>query len=72
MGRAEESFEESKRALICDPIDLVLLMHIGWYCYFTRQHDRAVQQLQKTLDLDPNFLPVTMFLGETRSVLGCR
>ena len=35
MGRAKESFEESRRALECDPLGLVLNMHMGWhYLYF--------------------------------------
>jgi len=70
MGRDEESFAESKRALECDPLGLVLMMHMGWYYYFTRQHDRAVDQLQKTLDLDSRFLPALMFLGETYEQMG--
>jgi serine/threonine protein kinase/Tfp pilus assembly protein PilF len=70
MGRDQESFTESKRALECDPIGLVLMMHMGWYYCYTRQYDRAVEQLQKTLDLDSNFLAARMFLGETYEQLG--
>jgi serine/threonine-protein kinase len=65
MGRDEESFEESKRALECDPVGITLMMHMGWYYYFMRQNDRAIEQLRKTLELDPNFILARMFLGET-------
>jgi tetratricopeptide (TPR) repeat protein len=70
MGRTEESFEESKRALECDPVGLILMMHMGWYYYFTRQYDRAIEQLNKTLELDRNFFVARMFLGQTYEQIG--
>jgi tetratricopeptide (TPR) repeat protein len=41
------------------------MMHMGWYYYFMRQNERAIEQLKKTLELDSNFILARMFLGET-------
>ncbi len=70
MGRTEESFEESKRAIECDPLGLILNLHMGWYYLFARQNDRAIEQLRKTLDLDPGFILARMFLGEVYEQMG--
>ena len=70
MGRTEESFEESKRALECDPIGLVLNMHMGWHYLYLREYQQAIEQLLKTLELDPGFIPARMFLGEAYEQTG--
>jgi serine/threonine protein kinase len=64
VGRSEESFAESKRALDADPLGLVINTHLGWYYLFTRKYDLAIEQLQKTLELDPHFILAHMFLGQ--------
>ncbi len=64
VGRTAESFAESKRALGCDPIGLVLNFHMGWHHLYSRDYRLAIEQLLKTLELDPGFLPARMFLGE--------
>jgi tetratricopeptide (TPR) repeat protein len=30
-------------------------LHLGWHYFFVRQYDKALAQLQKTLDLQPDF-----------------
>jgi adenylate cyclase len=54
MGRTDESFLESKRALELDPVGLVMNVHLGWHYFYARQYDQAVEQLQKTIEMDPN------------------
>jgi tetratricopeptide (TPR) repeat protein len=70
MGRTRESFEESRRALECDPIGLVLNMHMGWHYLYSREYRQAIEWLLKTLELDPGFLPARMFLGEAYEQAG--
>ena len=70
MGRTKESFEESRRALECDPLGLVLNMHMGWHYLYLREYKQAIEQLLKTLELDPGFLPAKMFLGEAYEQVG--
>jgi len=64
MGRTEASLAESRRALECDPLGLVLNMHMGWHHLYSRHYDQAVEQLIKTLELDPTFIIAHVFLGQ--------
>ena len=70
MGRTKESFEESRKALECDPLGLILNMHMGWHYLYLREYQQAVEQLLKTLELDPGFIPARMFLGEAYEQMG--
>jgi eukaryotic-like serine/threonine-protein kinase len=70
MDRTEESLAESRRALECDPLGLVLNMHLGWHHIYSRRYDRAVEQLLKTLELDRTFITAHMFLGQAYELLG--
>jgi serine/threonine-protein kinase len=65
IDRIEESFGESRRALECDPLGLVLNMHMGWHHLYSRKYAQAIDQLLKTLELDPNFILTRVFLGES-------
>ena len=54
QGRFDEALAESLRALAFDPFDVGMNFHLGWYYYRTRQDEKAVAQLKKTLEIDPN------------------
>ena len=70
MDRTAESLAESRRALECDPLGLVLNMHMGWHLLYSREYEKAIEQLQKTLELDPTFIVAHVFLGQTYEQLG--
>ncbi len=70
MGQNEESFEEARRALECDPLGLVLNMHMGWHYVYSREYQQAIEQLLKTLELDPGFIMTHVFLGEAYEQMG--
>ena len=70
MGRTEESLAESRRALECDPMGLVLNMHMGWHLVYSRQYEKAVEQCLKTLELDPTFILAHVFLGQAYEQMG--
>jgi serine/threonine-protein kinase len=63
MGRVDESFRAGRRALELDPLDLANNSHQGWHYVFTRQYDKAIEPLKKTLELDPNFPMGQWYLG---------
>jgi len=63
VGRTEESLRAGRRALELDPVDLANVSHQGWYYLFTRQYDRAIEPLQKTIDMDPRFHIGQWYLG---------
>jgi TolB-like protein/DNA-binding winged helix-turn-helix (wHTH) protein/tetratricopeptide (TPR) repeat protein len=63
MGRVEESLAASLRAIDLDRFDLTLNAHLGWHYLYAREYDRAVEQLLKTIELDPNFVTSYLYLG---------
>jgi tetratricopeptide (TPR) repeat protein len=64
MGRTEESLARIKRALELDPVSLSINSSLGWRLYFARQYDQAIEHLQKTLEMDPNYPGTNERLGE--------
>ena len=44
-----------------DPLSLIINVAVGWALYFARRYDEAIEQLRRTVDLDPNY-PVTYWI----------
>jgi eukaryotic-like serine/threonine-protein kinase len=57
LGRFDEARKELKKAQELDPLSLLINTSVGWQLYFTRQYAGAIEQLQKTLQMDQNFVP---------------
>jgi tetratricopeptide (TPR) repeat protein len=54
QGRFDEAFAESERARQLDPLSLIIAADKGAILYFSRQYDRAIEQLRAVLDMEPN------------------
>jgi TolB-like protein/DNA-binding winged helix-turn-helix (wHTH) protein/Flp pilus assembly protein TadD len=65
MGRSNEAIAERKLALELEPLNLIINFELGSAFYYTRDYDRAIEQFQKTLELDQNFTPAHDFLPVT-------
>jgi TolB-like protein/DNA-binding winged helix-turn-helix (wHTH) protein/Tfp pilus assembly protein PilF len=63
QGRFDEALREIDRALQLDPLSLIIASDRGVILYYSRQYDRAQEQLLSVLDLEPNF-PRTHLLIE--------
>ena len=63
MGRIEESFAESQIALKLDPLDDSINQYLGWHHIHARHFERAIAQLEKTLEKNPNFFLARVTLG---------
>lgn len=63
-GRANEAVAEAKRACQIDPLSLILNAELGRALYYQGDLAAAIDQLKKTLDLEPNFSPALLFLGQ--------
>jgi TolB-like protein/Flp pilus assembly protein TadD len=61
-GRRNEAIAERKRAQELDPLSLVINFELGVAFFYSRDYDKAIEQFQKTLELDPNFPPPHVFL----------
>ena len=62
MGRQNEAIAEKKLALELEPLSLIVNFELGLGFYFNRDYDHAIEQLRKTLELEPNFPPANNFL----------
>jgi DNA-binding winged helix-turn-helix (wHTH) protein/TolB-like protein/Flp pilus assembly protein TadD len=62
MGRSDEAIAERKLALELEPLSLVINFELGLSYYHARNYDKAIEQFQKTLELDQNFPAAHNFL----------
>jgi serine/threonine protein kinase/tetratricopeptide (TPR) repeat protein len=61
MGHHAEALTRMKKSLELDPLSLIINVAIGWAHYHARQYDQAVEQLLRTVELDPNY-PMTYWI----------
>jgi TolB-like protein/Tfp pilus assembly protein PilF len=61
MGRNEEAIARMKTSQELDPLSLIISDAIGWAFYMARRYDDAMEQLRRTVELDPNY-PVTYWI----------
>jgi TolB-like protein/DNA-binding winged helix-turn-helix (wHTH) protein/predicted Zn-dependent protease len=64
MGRSKESLVQMNRARALEPLSISMNFSLGWRLYMARQYDQAIEQLQNTLDMDPNFALPRVVLGQ--------
>ena len=61
IGRQAEAIAGMKKSQELDPLSLIIGAGIGWAHYMARQYDAAIEQLHRTIELDPNY-PVTYWI----------
>ena len=62
LGHLAEGEAEFRKALELDPLSLIINRGLGRNLYFQRRYDQAIEQMQKTLEIDPNFAPAHHWL----------
>ena len=62
VGRKDEAMAERKLALELEPLSLIINFELGLAFYYHRDYDQAIEQFQKTLELDQNFPTAHNFL----------
>jgi TolB-like protein/DNA-binding winged helix-turn-helix (wHTH) protein/Flp pilus assembly protein TadD len=62
QGRFDEAFPEIERARQLDPLSLIIATDNGAILYFSRQYDRAIEQLRAVLEMEPNFPRAQMLI----------
>lgn len=63
MGRDNDAMVEMRIAQYLDPVSIFTSSSAGWTFYFARQFDRAIEQCQKTLELEPNNIGAHSCIG---------
>jgi tetratricopeptide (TPR) repeat protein len=61
MGRQVEAIERIKDSQELDPLSLIISVAIGWAFFLARRYDEALEQLRRTVELEPNY-PVTYWI----------
>jgi len=61
MGRQAEAIDKMKASQGLDPLSLIISVAIGWANYMTRRYDDAIEQLRRTVELEPHY-PVTYWI----------
>lgn len=63
LGRYAEAISEIQQALQVDPLSLIINANLANVYWEARQPDQAIQQCQRTLELDSQFAPARMYLA---------
>jgi serine/threonine protein kinase/tetratricopeptide (TPR) repeat protein len=61
MGKHGEALTVMKISQESDPLSLIINVAAGWQLYCARRYDEAIEQLRRTIELDPNY-PVTYWI----------
>lgn len=62
-GNPEEAILESKRAVELDPLTPYILGDLGQSYYFARQPEKAIEALNRSLELNPNYTDALSYLA---------
>nr|QEO73765.1 TPR repeat-containing protein [uncultured bacterium] len=63
VGKNQEALEENMKAQELDPHEATYNQHLAWYYVFTREYDKAIENLRESISQDPNFYPAHIILG---------
>jgi TolB-like protein/tetratricopeptide (TPR) repeat protein len=63
LGRHDEAERQSTWAVTLDPLSLLMNMTAALNFYLAREHDKALEQLERVLELEPNFLAARSVRG---------
>jgi eukaryotic-like serine/threonine-protein kinase len=65
QGRHAEAIAQASRARELDPISGLVCLQYGRAFLYARQYDDAAQAFLQSLEVNPQFWPLHLFLGET-------
>jgi Flp pilus assembly protein TadD len=69
-GRVPEAKAELQRAHQLDPLSSIISTNLAWTSSLRHDYEHAVEQLRKTLEVDPYFWLAYWDLGEYKLLLG--
>jgi tetratricopeptide (TPR) repeat protein len=63
LERHDEAVAEARRALALDPASSILSRELGFRLHLAGRYEDSIEQFRKTLELDPYFTSVHLFLA---------
>jgi TolB-like protein/Tfp pilus assembly protein PilF len=70
IGEFDRAIAEGNRAVELDPLSLIINTDLGQDFMLARRYDEAIEQLRKTLAMDPQFYYARWTLGECLQMKG--
>jgi TolB-like protein/Tfp pilus assembly protein PilF len=70
LGEFDRAIAELRRAVELDPFSVVINANLGYGYTIVRRYPEALSQLQKTLEMDPNFGHTYRCLGQALELSG--
>src|SRR5215831_1205766 len=70
LGRIDEGIAELRRAEQLDPLSLIINADLGDSYIHAHQYDQAIEQLRRTIDMDPSFYNAHWRLGKAYEAKG--
>jgi tetratricopeptide (TPR) repeat protein len=61
----DEAVEEMRRAQEIEPLSLITNTNYAVALTYARRYDESIRQLQKSIEIDPNFAPIYARLADT-------
>jgi tetratricopeptide (TPR) repeat protein len=63
IQRHDTAIVEAKQAQELDPLSDIVNTHVGFVCIWGSRYDKAIEELQTTLTMNPNFYLAHYYLG---------
>src|SRR5262249_33708945 len=70
MGRFEEGLAELRRGQELDPLSLIIATDVGKALILARRYDDALRQLDRVLEVDPQFAQARLFITVVYTLTG--
>ncbi len=70
QGRHAEAAAQTSRSRELDPISGPVLLQYSRAFFYARQYEKSMQAFQQSLEVNPKFWPLHLFLGETYHEMG--
>jgi TolB-like protein/DNA-binding winged helix-turn-helix (wHTH) protein/Tfp pilus assembly protein PilF len=61
VGRMTEAIAKAKRAQDADPLSLSTIASAGWVAFLARDYARAIEECNKSIEMDPSFAPAYIY-----------
>jgi TolB-like protein/DNA-binding winged helix-turn-helix (wHTH) protein/Flp pilus assembly protein TadD len=61
VGRMEEAMSRAKSAQAADPLSLSTIANTGWVAFLARDYEQAIEQCNKSIEMDPSFAPAYIY-----------
>ena len=70
VGRLADAVEEMRKALVLDPLSAHFSRWLGRFFLYSGQHEAAIEQGRKTLEIEPNYFQAYLDIGAAELALG--